>query len=90
MALGKTTISSVREKTATIKQLITTDLNDCHNTYQYVSNNLGNWADETTIGKELQNNMIDLSKALRELLDRTTDLGNKIEKFADTQESINS
>lgn len=90
MALGKSTIATVREKTTNVKQLCSVDLKDCWNTYQYVSDNLANWADETTIGNDLRQNMINLSTALNELLSRTTELGTKIEKFADTQESINN
>lgn len=89
MALGKTAISAVEEKTANIKNIMT-ELDDCHNTYSYVSNYLGNWADETAIGKEMQTNMIELSKALKELIDGTKRLSEKISSFTTTQQNINS
>ena len=61
----------------------------CYNTYQYVANNLKEWADDTTVGAESKQTLLKLSNILLQLIEETRVLENKINAFCDRQDNIN-
>ena len=61
----------------------------CWNTFQYVGKNLSLWADETTIGANVKQNITQLTNALYNLMQTTNSLNNKIETFLSNQKVLN-
>ena len=98
MALGKSSINSVRNYLENISSDIkygdystnTESVYSCWNTYQYVANNLKDWADDTTIGAETKQNLLKLSNILSQLIEETRNIQNKVNNFCDRQEKFNS
>ena len=97
MALTNTSIQNVRTCVENINndikygniQYDTEAVYSCYNTYQYVANNLKEWADDTTIGAESKQTLLKLSNILLQLIEETRVLENKINTFCDNQEKIN-
>ena len=97
MALGKSSINSVRNYLENISSDIkygdystnTESVYSCWNTYQYVANNLKEWADDTTIGAETKQNLLKLSNILSQLIEETRNIQNKVSNFCDSQDKIN-
>lgn len=98
MALGESTVTSVRTHMGVIGDLIgkynsghiqNGGLYDCWNTFDYVSKSLKEWADDTTIGLETKDNLIKLSNYLMQVIEETTNLTRKITSFCDKQDEIN-
>ena len=97
MALGKSSINSVRNYLENISNDIkygdystnTESIYSCWNTYQFVANNLKEWADDTTIGAETKQNLLKLSNILSQLIDETRNIQNKVSNFCDSQDKIN-
>ena len=96
MALGNTSLKTVSTCNDNIKIEIsygneTLDcVYSCWNTFDYVSKNLSAWADETTIGAEVKQQMTQLSNALLSLMDSTNKLNTKVSSFISNQEHLNS
>lgn len=97
MALGKSSINSVRNYLENISNDIkygdystnTESIYSCYNTFQYVANNLKEWADDTTIGGETKQNLLKLSDLLSQLIEETKMLESKVNNFCDSQDKIN-
>ena len=98
MALGKSSINSVRNYLENISNDIkygdystnTESIYSCWNTYQFVANNLKEWADDTTIGAETKQNLLKLSDLLSQLIEETRLIENKISDFCDNQAIVNT
>ena len=97
MALGNCKIANVRYYLEQLNKYIkygdyqteTKGVYSCYNTYQYVANNLKEWADDTTIGAETKQNLLKLSNILLQLIDETRSIQNKVSNFCDSQDKIN-
>ena len=90
MALGNSSLNNVRTYLENISNYIKygnyetsiESVYSCWNTYQYVANNLKEWADDTTIGAETKQNLLKLSNILLQLIDETRSIQNKVSNFA--------
>ncbi len=97
MALGNSSLNNVRTYLENISNYIKygnyetsiESVYSCWNTYQYVANNLKEWADDTTIGAETKQNLLKLSNILLQLIDETRSIQNKVSNFCDSQDKIN-
>ena len=97
MALGNSSLNNVRTYLENISNYIKygnyetsiESVYSCWNTYQYVANNLKEWADDTTIGAETKQNLLKLSKILEDLIQETLVLLNKLKAFSQQQMNIN-
>ena len=97
MALGNSSLNNVRTYLEKINNDIkygdyetnTESVYSCWNTYQYVANNLKEWADDTTIGAETKQNLLKLSNLLSQLIEETRNIQNKVSNFCDSQDKIN-
>ena len=97
MALGNSSLCRVRWYIEKIRKDIwygdysknAVGVYSCWNTYQYVANNLKEWADDTVIGAETKQNLLKLSKILEDLIQETLVLLNKLKTFSQQQMNIN-
>ena len=97
MALTNSSVRNVRTCTENIKNDIkygnydadTEAIYSCYNTYQYIANNLKEWADDTIIGSEIKQNLLKLSNLLLQLINETRTIENKLNTFCDNQDRIN-
>ena len=97
MALGNSSLNNVRTYLENINNDIkygdyetkTESVYSCWNTYQYVANNLKEWADDTTIGAETKQNLLKISDLLSQLIEETKILESKVNNFCDNQDKIN-
>ena len=97
MALGNCKIANVRYYLEQLNKYIkygdyqteTKGVYSCYNTYQYVANNLREWADDTVVGTDVKQDLIKLSNLLLQLIGETNTFINKMETFCDKQDSIN-
>ena len=97
MALGKSSITNLLTNIDAICDLLkygdyqsnVEGIYSCWNTFDYVSKNLGEWADDTIVGAETRQNLLRLSKILEELIQETISLINKLKKFSQQQMNIN-
>ena len=98
MALGNSSLNNVRTYLENISNDIkygdystnTESIYSCWNTYQFVANNLKEWADDTVIGAETKQNLLKLSDLLSQLIEETKMLESKVNNFCDRQEKFNS
>lgn len=95
MALGDSTLKQVRSMLGWIENdlkygdIESQGVYSCWNTFDYVAKHLGEWADDTTIGAETKANMQKLSSILKELIEETRKLHNRLENFCSEQERSN-
>ena len=97
MALGKSGITKLLTNIDSINDCLKygnyetsiESVYSCWNTYQYVANNLKEWADDTIIGAETKQNLLKLSKILEDLIQETLVLLNKLKAFSQQQMNIN-
>ena len=97
MALGNSSLCRVRWYIEKIRKDIwygdysrnAAGVYSCWNTYQYVANNLKEWADDTTIGAETKQDLLKLSNILSQLIEETRIIEDKITSFCDSQDKIN-
>lgn len=97
MALGKSGITQLLTNIDSINDCLKygnyetsiESVYSCWNTYQYVANNLKEWADDTTIGAETKQNLLKLSNILSQLIEETRNVQNKVSNFCDSQDKIN-
>ena len=100
MALGNSNLSSVRTRSDVINRLIGfssyrgyyTDndtLYGCWNSFNFVTQNLKEWADETTIGVNTKQDLNKLSNLLLQVIEETNKINKKIIIFCDEQDKIN-
>ena len=97
MALGNSSLNKVRTNLENIDKDIkygnynsgTNALYSCWNTFDYVSKNLGEWANDTIIGQNSKQDLTKLSNLLSQLIDETRVLQSKINAFCDKQDSVN-
>lgn len=102
MALLNKNIQRIRDELDNIKKLIGAEnmnangsypdgtISSCIDTFQYVTNQLNEWAGDTAIGQEIENEMKVLLKSLSDLLSTTDTLVIDINKFADNQQELNN
>ena len=98
MALGTSSITRVRNIIQNIEgnnikygdiSESTEALYSCYNTFQYVANNLKEWADDTVIGAQSKDNLTKLSNLFGELIEETRNILNRTKQFCDNQDRIN-
>jgi len=95
MALGISSIGKMMDHLEKIKGAIKYGdvYSECvystWNTFNYVAKNLSVWADETTIGANVKQNVNQLSDALKILMDSTEKLNKKMDEFITYQKSLN-
>ncbi len=88
MALGYSQLMRVAEARNQI-MASNSDIDDCLNTFQYVVNNLKDWADETTIGSNFKSELTTLIGNINNLESENKNLMNVIQDFKDRQSRIN-
>lgn len=95
MALGKTGTANLESKNYEIFNAIkfgneqSESIYSVWNTFNYVAKNLSGWADETTIGTNVKQNIINLSNSLYDLMVSTNKLNDKLDKFIFSQKQLN-
>lgn len=95
MALGNRTISETKQKNENVKAAISfgNEQSECvystWNTFSYVAKNLSVWANETTIGANVKQNVTQLSNALYNLMESTNKLNSKVDTFLSNQDKLN-
>ena len=90
MALGNSQLNTFECDRMDISLIISQKMRNSWNTFNYVSKNLSAWADETTIGKELREDLIKTVDYLQQLLDLTDEFICKLDNFASAQRAINN
>lgn len=89
MALGNTQTRTCRNSLYNINARIV-KLDDCLNTFDYVVSNLSVWADETTVGSQMKENLEKLTKAVYSTIESSKTISNNIKEFLDLQEQYNN
>lgn len=89
MALGNSQLNTFECDRMDISLIISQKMRNSWNTFNYVSKNLAAWADETTIGADLRNDLIKTCEYIEELLDNTEEFNKKLDNFAALQREIN-
>lgn len=65
-------------------------LYDCWNTFDYVSKNLKEWADDTVVGAEIKSQLTRLSKILIDVINETLSVTKRLKKFCEKQSELNN
>jgi len=89
MALGNSQLNALECDRMDIDLIVDQQMKNSWNTFQYVAKNLQAWADETTIGSELRQNLIKLTEGLDATLRNTHNLTNAVGKFVQNQRRLN-
>lgn len=89
MALGSQELAQIKSYQEHIAKICKEELKDEYNTFQYVTKNLGAWADETVIGTELKKDMEVLTKGIKALISLTESLNGDVAVLVEEQESLN-
>ena len=89
MALGNSQLNALECDRMDIDLIVDQKMKNSWNTFQFVANELQAWADDTTIGSELRQNLIDLTKGLDDTLRNTRNLTNAVGKFVQNQRRLN-
>ena len=89
MALGKSYINKIDNLQDKIRNN-KSDIEDCWNTFQYVSKQMDQWAGDTEVGRDVQEQCIKLSDQLENTINNIENLLNKIEDFLQRQKEINN
>lgn len=87
--LGKSSLGVINSKNSDIKDSIPY-LEDCQNTFSYVYENLASWADETTIGKQLRDDLARYNRYLNENLIGLKKVTETLDDFVETQTKYNN
>lgn len=88
MALGSNDLSKISLCQNNIDSMVQ-EWKDCLNTFQYVTNSLEEWADETVIGNEVKNNSKKLNELLNETIECIMDILSQFTKLQIDQQRIN-
>ena len=89
MAIGNSQLMVLDNDTKDISLIATQRMRNSWNTFQYVSKNLRAWADETTIGTDIVNNLIAISDELEHALDNMDAFLKTVDKYIQTQRAAN-
>lgn len=89
MALGSQELAQIKSYQEHIAKVCKEELKDEYNTFQYVTKNLGVWADETVIGSELKKDMEVLTKGIKALISLTESLNEDVAVLVEEQENVN-
>lgn len=65
-------------------------LYDCWNTFDYVSKNLKEWADDTVVGAEIKSQLTRLSKILIDVINETLSVTKRLKEFCEKQSELNN
>lgn len=88
MALGSNDLSKLSLCQDNIDSMVQ-EWKDCLNSFQYVTNNLREWADETTVGEEIRGNSNKLNELLVDTIECIEDLLSQLTKLGIDQQKIN-
>lgn len=88
MALGNQELGQVSSYQEHIAKIVANELKDEYNTFQYVTNNLSTWADETVIGAELKKDLETLSGGIKALISLTESLNGDVGTFINEQQEL--
>ena len=88
MALGKTDIKHLENNMINIYSL-NLENKDCWNTFQWVTRQLEEWANETTIGNQMKENSQKLSALLEQTINNIDKLVTRISEFNRIQREYN-
>lgn len=90
MALGRQALTQIDNLQNAIRKNCE-NMDDCWNTFQYVVNNLHEWADETTIGNESLEKLQKVTRIVQEMISSTRNLNEQlITDFVNRQIEINN
>lgn len=87
--LGKSALDVINSKNSAIKDNLPA-LEDCLNTFSYVYENLASWADETTIGQKLRDDLARYNGYLNDNLIGLKKVTGILDDFVETQTKYNN
>ncbi len=88
MAIGNSEIAQIRAEEEQFTSL-NGNLRDCHNTFNYVTNHLADWATETEVGTSVRNQARKYTDQVQQITNIIEQLVNKMNEFVQHQRSIN-
>lgn len=88
MAVGKTAIPIIEKQLEYLRNSCK-ELDKHYDTFQYVVNNIENWASETEVGSELRKDMMTLVECFQGMIQNTRNLESYIGSFLNEQRILN-
>ena len=88
MALGKSDIAKCKESYNEILRRIPI-LSDCNNSFDYVTKNIAEWADETRVGQETRDNLAMLVSSIDSIIAQLNKYLQYVQNFITEQERAN-